>query len=511
MRNFLVALSTLSAAGLFLQCTSIADVRYDDSIQVPTNCDPSADPGSDTPEVAAGAAACVDNSFAVFVDATNGDDTFVGTKETPVASLGKALSILGNMTRIYICGSDTFKESISLSSGDRAASLYGGYDCGTWQYNSAVIPTVATTTSPALRVTGNGTSPLTLTVSDVSVVSGDAAVDSGASSNAIFIANADVTLRRVKATAGKGANGNLGASYSSNYYTADLDSNPANGNTGGTEKRCACKDNATSSTGGQGGNGAGAGGNPPAEDGSKGSTVPTATDPEGVKDGVGGPGFIDGGHKCQQGNDGADANNGGDGGRGALSYGTLGTTSWTPTSGSDGTFGSPGQGGGGGGGTIGVGGNTGGGGGSGACGGCGGSKGLGGTGGGASIAIALYKSTLTLDTCTLQTGSAGKGGDGSIGQDGAAGGQGSNTDKGGGCAGGNGGNGSGGGGGGGGAGGISVGILYSADSTLNEDGATHITPGAAGDPGGGGGNGTPSGASDASTGHPGLSQATLQL
>jgi hypothetical protein len=106
--------------------------------------------------------------------------------------------------------------------------------------------------------------------------------------------------------------------------------------------------------------------------------------------------------------------------------------------------------------------------GSGGCGGCPGGGGEGGQGGGGSIALAIYRSQVTIEASELLATFGGYGGDGGRGAQGLWGGvNGSGIN--GGCAGGSGGNGGNGGAGGAGAGGISVGFVWSGTMPLIDD------------------------------------------
>ncbi|MCL2723862.1 MAG: hypothetical protein FWD69_05435 [Polyangiaceae bacterium] len=496
MRNLFISLGALASAGFFLHCGGGTLYVEDGTTSV---CEPTNAPSN------------VSEDYGAFVDA-DVDPTAEadGSKDKPFKTIDQALETLAGRFRVFVCASQSaYAEQVILPSN---VSLYGGFECGTWTYNCDKPMVAPEHPGVVLNIINQSA----IVVSDIEFVAKDGPIV-GSSSIAVFVSNStDVTFHRVTATAGKGADGKPGDTPPSNYFSdtlTDLYSNTADGGTGAGEKTCTCQDG-TSSTGGAGGN---AGTDPlvAAHNGQPGSANPPVTK---TGWGVGGSGYdgtqvppvacndrtASGGTPI-----GTDANAGGNGGHGASSYGTLSSTDWTPTPGGDGTNGFPGQGGGGGGG------GDKGGGGSGACGGCGGSRGLGGQGGGASIAIALYESTLTLDTCTLQTDNAGNGRNGSTGQVGGGGGEGRGS-YGTGCAGGNGGNGSGGGGGGGGAGGISVGVLYSSGSTFNQDNATTITVGNAGLPGAAGlsSNGGSPSAAAGNPGNPGIvgvAQPTLQL
>ncbi|MCL2723375.1 MAG: hypothetical protein FWD69_02965 [Polyangiaceae bacterium] len=421
------------------------------------------------------------------IDAAAASD---GSRNKPFKAIGQALANLSGRSSVFVCASaSAYAEAVTLPAN---VSLYGGFECTSWVY-TCERPKVAPD-QPGIAL--NIASSTGTTIADMTFVAKDASL-AGDSSIAIFIANSEVALRRVTGVSGNGVAGKKGDVPGSNY-SSDTQGIATTTGTGAPAKTCTCQDG-TSSTGGAGGNV----GNAPIAGAGSASPMPTNASSSA---GAGGTGSS---NSCTSGGTGASANIGGTGGLGASTLGILSSTYWTPAPGSLGSNGNPGQGGGGGSGGSGGGGGGG-------CGGCGGSGGLGGQGGGASIAIALYESTLQLDTCTLQTSNAGKGGDGSAGQDGLTGGTGG---TGGGCWGGYGGCGSGGGGGGSGAGGISVGVLSSSGSTLHQVTAMAITLGAAGqagDPGTSGAGGSSqrgTGASGAvgNQGHDGVAQATLQL
>jgi hypothetical protein len=401
------------------------------------------------------------NEFGVFVDATAGNDSNAGTRESPVKSIGAALGKLSGKPRVYICDG-TYAEHLKLTS---AVSLFGGFACGAWTYSGNKAKVAPGDKGVALEISNVASS---MVIADLDVTSMDA-VDPGESSIAVFVANsAGLTLRRFNATAGKGQDATNAAAPPSNLFSEDVGDLLGTGTstaTGGAAKVCACKTYG-SSTGGKGGDG----GNP-APKGGDGSATPAAT-VVAPRTGIGGPGYA-GGAPCGGGFAGSDGSARA-AGTSADHVGALDANGWTPAKGGDGEAGNPGAGGGGGGGGI-TNGSGGGG-----CGGCGGSGGLGAAGGGASIAIASLSSSLHLDAVKLQTGDAGKGGDGSTGQGGGGGGGGGAVGA---CGGGNGGNGAGGGGGGGGAGGVSAGIVRSGGSI---DGAPQVSVGAKGAPGSGG-------------------------
>src|SRR5690606_20732871 len=70
----------------------------------PPDCDPAAD------AISPAATGCVVDTFALFVDAENGDDANDGFKDKPLRSVGAAVAKVPSTgkRRIYICGSATY-------------------------------------------------------------------------------------------------------------------------------------------------------------------------------------------------------------------------------------------------------------------------------------------------------------------------------------------------------------------------------------------------------------------
>jgi hypothetical protein len=392
----------------------------------------SSTPTCDTSKSPKDASCLVASAYAIFVSPT-GDDSASGTKDKPVNTIAKALSLASTKKFVIAC-SGTYTDALSLT---KQAKIYGSFDCkNAWKYDTSKPTTVAPTTpEPSLSINAGSAS---VVIEDVQFEAVDA-VTAGSSSIAAFVKDsANVTLRRVSLTAGNGA---AGASAALSPYTY-ADASALIGNAGqqyggGLAVPCTCP-NTTTTTRGAGGapDGAGTSGKPTydATGGLGGDTTKDC--------GLGGSGL--------PGTDAPVSTIA----TGALSYGTFNNDTWTPSAGTDGEDGKPGQGGGGGAGKA-----TGGGG-SGACGGCGGKGGPGGQGGGASIALLSLNSTISLEASTLITGNGGNGASGIVGQEGQLGGT---RGKGfvDGCDGGNGGKGATGATGGGGVGGLSVAVFYS--------------------------------------------------
>ncbi|MCL2722903.1 MAG: hypothetical protein FWD69_00555 [Polyangiaceae bacterium] len=442
-------------------------------VNIPDGCDATADP-KDFP-------ACLIDSYAVFIDSNNGDDSAPGTKTSPVKTITHALTLLGDKPRIYICGDGTLTEHVELAS---TISLVGGYDCS-WTYTGQKPKISPTTIGPALTLTKLDQ----VIISDLAFEA-QSATNPGESSIAVIANQSNVNFKRCDLRAGAGQNGRDGNAgvASTNYDTTKTRAptgNSATGSTGGDSQDCSTNRCATGpqSGGGQGGTG--------------GADSTNGTD--GTPNNGGG----------KSGTANMDCGSGGLGGKGGDgTSGQSGTTPtaptpgmvtsgsgalgaegiWMPAMSQTGILGSVGQGGGGGGGGDPGDGSAAGGGGGGGCGGCGGSPGTAAQAGGASIALISYRSQVTLAGCTLTAGQAGNGGQGAAGQSGQLGGFGGDQ-KSPGCQGGAGGKGGDGGSSAGGSGGIAAGILWTGDAPPTTE-STNITPGYKGNPGVGGNPGS---------------------
>jgi hypothetical protein len=440
----------------------------------PAGCDAQMDPRD--------AAACVDDSFALFVDPRSGNDENMGTRAAPLRTIlaaGKPAKRKGR-ERIYVCNGADVDETVRLYPN---TSLAGGFACGTWRWDGA--PTrIAPGRSFGAVIEISG-SPKRVFVSDALVKAPDGRED-GESAVALFVNASRVTLRRVVAHAGRGANGGI-TSATSNWSAEPLDGNSATGQTGANEKLCGCP---------QGGSSKGGRGGDLGEAGRPGGLDPTFDFP--VDDLVG----LGGAAGCQPGGAGSGLRlNTVSGGR-ASNLGVLTAGGWLPARGGAGIPGTGGAGGGGGGGSTLSGGGSGG------CGGCGGAGGGGGDGGGASVALAILESDVVLEAGTYSAGIAGngaRGGDGELGQSGGRGGAGGPSFTS--CSGGAGGDGAGGSGGAGGAGGISAPVLHS-KSRLQFDTTVLFILGAPGEAGEGG-RGAVAGGDVSNPGEPGRRQTAM--
>jgi hypothetical protein len=449
----------------------------------------------------------VASSCGVFASSSAGSDDNPGTKEKPVQTLAKAVSLAkSDKKTVYACA-ETFVEAIEVAEG---ISIFGGLDCAApeWAYVGATTKTVLAPEAdkiPLTIVAGEGTARF----EDLAARAADATLPSG-SSIAALVNAADATFTRCELTAGAGATGEVGLQPTDDVGPADQNDPAVLGNNGaaacmggasgngGGEQKVNAK--CSTSIGGMGGTGQETVG----EDGADGMPFP---EPNPENFGVGGIGST-GLANCKQGESGASGTDGLPGaGASADELGTIDIeTGYVGATGKQGTPGTPGQGGGGGGGAKGKPACFGASGGSGGAGGCGGNGGLGGKGGGSSFAVLSLNGTLKFTDSTLTSGAGGKGGDGGSGQ---AGGVGGNGGKGGtgsvgtnpACEGGRGGQGGPGGMGGGGRGGHSAVIAYKG-AAPELAGATP-TIGAAG-PGG-------TGADAASTGAEGVASNVIEF
>ena len=93
---------------------------------------PDAPPGCDLGKEPKDSPACVSDAVGVFVSPM-GIDTNPGTKQSPVKSIGKALSLVGSKPRVYVC-EGTYAEDVVLDASHDGVSIYGGWSCNGWSY-----------------------------------------------------------------------------------------------------------------------------------------------------------------------------------------------------------------------------------------------------------------------------------------------------------------------------------------------------------------------------------------
>lgn len=399
----------------------------DSGFDAPPGCDLTKDPKDSLP--------CVTESVGIFVSST-GSDTNDGSKAKPVATIGKALSLIGTKPRIYVCEGN-YPGSIDIA---KTVGIYGGFKCD-WTPSATKPVLLADKPAYAVKITQPNVSLVDLDIQ------GKDATAPGESSIGVFASSASgLKLRRAAVSAGIGFAAAKPADIA-DFSGRAPDGNPGDVNNGGGKKDNACSNGTGTSTGAFGGGPTGGG-----ADGANG--VPFATYPVNPAGASGAKGVA--GIDCSTGlGRNGSYGPGGGAGSGAAKLGTLSVTGWASQSGTSATAGQVGQGGGGGASL-----DTTGGGGGGGSGGCGGVAGQGGGGGGASIAIVLVDSAASLESLTLTSKNAGDGAQGGTGQKAQEGGFKGNG-FGNACQAGVGGHGGSGGGGGGGAGGVSAGVLYS--------------------------------------------------
>ena len=422
-------------------------------------CDPTALPSEAT--------CVIDEKYGVFVSPSGSDTLGDGSRKLPYATLSQAMSaVAADKRRIYACADGgTYADTINIGTSLDGLSFFGGFHCRGWAYDSTLKAKVVSTNATAWTVTG-----LTkgLTIEDFDITAADATASSASSIAMTVVNSANVVLRRVTVTAGKGANGTKGTDGSrgktEQTETRSHLTKPA-------RTRCVRVRRRNNSVGR--GRRARVGRRAAVEApprfqwarreplGARTRTLRPSALAEAVRQ------QRQAAQMAATGSDGASGNDGTVGSV-AADAGTFTVSGFTPADGADGVDGYPGQGGGGGGASRGSATCVGASGGAGGMGGCGGGLGTGGKGGGASVALFAWQSVVTLDDVTLVAakggdgGAGGNSGPGGNGQGGALGGSG---DGGGGIGrgggGGAGGNGGRGGAGSGGTGGPSYPLVYS--------------------------------------------------
>lgn len=462
---------------------------YDDDIDC-NDRDRAVHPGApDDPELSFKDTNCdgIDGDAArsVFVSQA-GVDTNPGTKEKPVATIGKGIDLASPTAKDVLVAKGTYTNVVV----DTSVEIYGGYAPLGWARSATSKPAIEDETTAIL--VRDGARVLLQLMS----LKATAATAPGSSVYGLrVVGGSSVTLQSSTVTAGPGTAGMVGPA-------GDDASDGAKG-LNGASGSC------DYTSGGQGG----APGTGPGSAGGRGGdgNYWASGDPGAKGAGAGGGNGGAGGAWGLFGEDGSNGGIGASGSDGAPGTGgspltNSAVTVWIGRSGSAGTDGAMGAGGGGGGagggqGTI-PGGplvlpGTGNGGGGGGAGGGAGRAGRGGGAGGGSFAVYLYESEIQISSSVLTAGNGGAGGAGGPAGSGGAGGLGGiggsncTSEIGRGGNGGRGGAGGDGGAGGGGAGGPSVGIFIGAFSS-SRDVSTTITFGSGGpggsSPGGGAGS-----------------------
>ncbi len=456
-------------------------------------CDPTWEPGDHE--------CVIDDEFGVFVSPSGSDGAGCGTEANPCATMARGMTeAKAAGKRVYACGDGgAYAENLVIDASLDGLVVFGGFHCSGWTYEPDFVKTNVAPASGSALVVENLTTGLDMR--DFALTSADATTP-GSSSVAAVVRNAqNVVLRRCEIQAGAGASGVAGqpGTEGGDGAVADI---------GQLGKPASCVTVPSvqqggewtdpSSCGSQGGFGGPAVKNNNGSNGDQGIPATNVTPPNVDNRGIGGTVVGEEGGAGGPGSSG----NAGSNGLAAPATGQLSSSGYTPADGLAGSDGRTGQGGGGGGASRSAANCIGASGGAGGMGGCGGTHGTGGTGGGASVAMLVWDSVLTLDDCTLTSatggagGSGGPGGGGGLGQDGGDGGN-SGGGMGRGGKGGKGGSGGLGGSGSGGTGGPSYALVYHG-AAPTEQGATTLAPGSGGTKGVGGqapgGNAAPDGA-----------------
>ena len=463
MRSGLLA-SILTALGCGM-AASVCGCHADECIETLTCTDGLLDDFACNADPALGPA---ENDCGVFVSSSSGDDANPGTRDKPVRTLERAISLARTgPLRVYACA-EVFPEAVTVPSG---VEVWGGLDCARdWSYLGGKNRTVLAPGPDLIPLqVEKGEEGRISTLADLRIEAADASMPGGSSIAMLVLTGAAVELRRSELVAGDGADGEPGERGGEQ---------PAKGGAPGNSGAAACSADSVlgappaitvcggaQTLGGKGGDGNAARGG----SGNDGQPEPVPN-PDGL--GLGGSGEVSGA-QCLPGQVGENGTDGahGLGGRGA---GRITFQGWEGERGGDGGNGRYGQGGGGGGGSRGgsvacglgpnkpKGGASGG---SGGGGGCGGKGGRGGGFGGSSIGLVSFSGDVSLEATSIVTGNGGDGGTGGLAQLGGAPGVsgiggssvgGSHV----GCDGGNGGSGGNGGYGGGGLGGASIGVAH---------------------------------------------------
>ncbi len=461
----------------------------------------------------------VSDALGVFV-APGGSDGQPGTRAQPVGSIAegirRAVAAGAARKRVFVCTRTAdpqvrvpdFTGTLTIEASQTGIEIYGGFACdAAWRYVPGAS-TVVKAPPGAVALSLSGVSGIS--IEDFRFEASDA-VEPGGNSIAAFVFHAThVQLRRTTFKSGDGKDGQPGGRVS-NFSAAPtlpdgstrtpLSGYDAQGGLGAAPQLCQglCTTSRVASQGGAGGSYAASG---QAAGGEPGSPIKLISTPS-YASGAGGTGASSL-SVCVNGLPGSDAPPA-LAGTGAIRPGRLTSAGWAVSFGDPGAMGEVGQGGGGGGGGLAASGTGGGGG--GACGGCGGGGGLGGQSGGSSLALLSYESTISLESCVLETRQGGRGGSGGAGQSGQMGGVGGSPSSPG-CLGGGGGKGGDGGGGGGGAGGHSVAVAYRGPQPLLTASSCAVAVAVAA----GGEGGTGGAAKNAGTpGNPGLTVTELDL
>jgi hypothetical protein len=241
----------------------------DTSTDATTDRDPPP-PGCDTPnDPLKNPEKCLVDSFGVFVS-PSGDDANAGTKDKPVKTIGKALSM--GRGRVVVC-EGTYTESLEIKAD---VELYSGVTCD-FAKAGGKAKLVASKPEYAVSI-----GKVTASLSDLDI-SGIPGTASSPNSIGVWVVDATkLTLRNVSVAAKAGFKGDDGTPGTTGAYAAgNGNGNPADMNAAGAQKVCTC------SSGGTSAGGAGGAANSNGQNGAD----PIPANPAG-NDGVGGLGGV---------------------------------------------------------------------------------------------------------------------------------------------------------------------------------------------------------------------------
>src|SRR6266542_3848654 len=146
----------------------------------------------------------VNDRLGVFVS-PSGSDGASGTKAAPFKTITHALAEASGKN-VYVCAG-SYVEQVTINAVLDGARVFGGFDCATWSYSASMRPKVAPASGVALTVKGVSSGA---TIEDVEFDAPDATAAGTSSMGAIVDTAINVSLRRVKIVAGKGAPGQQG-------------------------------------------------------------------------------------------------------------------------------------------------------------------------------------------------------------------------------------------------------------------------------------------------------------
>ena len=330
-----------------------------------------------------------------------------GQQATPTANLQNAVTAAsangGEFRNVYICGSDSLAQTASLVVVN-GVNIYGGLNCGTWDYNEVNVPTIQGPADVPAVLVQNGSS----TMQGLTVSAPNAGALGASSIGIIVDGSADLSLVSASVTSGNGQAGVDAEPFTMMATAGDAGDNGQPGCTGtmvlgggsGGERNCVGSSPSAGGPGGGGTNGTSGGPGGPGED---------SGGMAGSGQGVG---------SCSSGLSPVGAAAAGLNAAQETALGDLTISGYSQSSPGAGEVGAGGKGGGGGGGgkecviAMDVVGPSGGGGGSGGCGGAGGPSG-GGVGGPVAAVAAVATGVVTQTrTNDLSAGTPGSGGPG---------------------------------------------------------------------------------------------------